>query len=166
VFTVLVSLPPIIHHSSAASLHREHGLLGKYYHNDNCSGTPVETAVDSEINFDWTRSLPMQPPFSIEWTGLIAIDRPKDYQFGLIADDGAVLEIDGRTVVDAGQGAILQKRMGTAHLERGLHPIRVRYFNPLFGGLVKLSWIGPSQVEEIVPNDVLIPPAQPKQSPH
>ena len=162
VFVVLVSLPPIIHHSSAALLHTEHGLLGKYYRNANCSGTPAETTVDSEINFDWTKSLPMQPPFSIEWTGQIAIDRPNDYQFGLIADDGAVLEIDGHTVVDAGQGAILQKKMGTTHLEPGLHAIRVKYFNPMFGGLVKFSWIGPSQVEEIVPSEVLIPPAAPK----
>jgi hypothetical protein len=36
----------------------------------------------------------------------------------------------------------------------------VLYYNPLFGGLVKLSWIGPANVEEIVPTDVLIPPDQ------
>jgi hypothetical protein len=30
----------------------------------------------------------------------------------------------------------------------------------MFGGLVKLSWIGPGKAEEIVPSEVLIPPAQ------
>ena len=57
--------------------------------------------------------------------------------------------------------------MGMTHLEPGLHPIRVRYYNPMFGGLVKLSWIGTAQVEEIVPSEVLIPaaaePTQPKR---
>ena len=159
-FVIFVSLPPIIHHAVASSRYKQHGLLGKYYRNATCSGDPVETSVDAEINFDWSKTLPLTPPFSIEWTGDITIDTEKDYQFGLIADDGATLEIDGQTVVDVSKGPVLQKQMGLIHLTAGVHKIRVRYYNPLFGGLVKLSWIGPARVEEIVPTDVLIPPPQ------
>jgi PA14 domain len=164
-FIVLVSLPPIIHHAAAASRYKEHGLLGKYYQNATCSGTPVEVSVDSEINFDWSKSLPLTPPFSIEWTGSIAIEVPDNYVFSLVADDGALLEIDGNTVVDVTKGPVLQKKMGSIRLEPGLHKLRILYYNPLFGGLVKLSWIGRSRVEEIVPNEVLIPPPQSAASP-
>ncbi|MFL6514619.1 MAG: PA14 domain-containing protein [Chthoniobacterales bacterium] len=159
VFLVLVSLPPIVHHAAAASRFKSHGLLGKYYPNGTCSGTPVETEVDSEINFDWSKTLPLTPPFSIEWTGSIAIERADRYVFGLVADDGALLEIDGRTVVDVTKGPVLQKKMGSIQLTPGLHKLRILYYNPLFGGLVKLSWTGPSQNEEIVPSEVLIPPS-------
>ena len=76
----------------------------------------------------------MPPPFSVEWTGNILIEQPGSYTFGLIADDGAVLMIDGRVVVDVSH-LLLQKGTGTINLSAGLHPIQVRYFNTLFGVL-------------------------------
>jgi hypothetical protein len=103
--------------------------------------------------------LPLPPPFSVEWSGSIRIDTPKQYEFGLIADDGALLEIDGKTVVDVTK-VLLQKKTGQVYLTAGLHRIHILYYNPLFGGLVKLSWIGPGNAEEIVPTEVLIPPAE------
>lgn len=32
----------------------EHGLKAEFYNNENLSGTPVTTRVDSRINFEWT----------------------------------------------------------------------------------------------------------------
>ena len=71
-----------------------------------------------------------------------------------------MLQIDDKTVVDVTQGPVLQKKMGFVNLTPGLHKLRLLYYNPMFGGLVKLSWIGPGKAEEIVPSEVLIPPAQ------
>jgi hypothetical protein len=160
VFVLAVSVPPIVHHSAASARFKQHGLLGKYYQNGTYTGTPADVEVDGEINFDWTKSLPMQPPFSVEWTGSIAIERPNNYVFGLVADDGAVLEIDEKVVVDVSKGPILQKQMGSINLSPGLHSVRLKYFNLMFGGLVRWSWIGPAHVEEIVPSEILIPPSQ------
>ena len=156
-FVIALGLPPIIHQARASSQNRHHGLLGKYYPDSNWSGPPAEVVVDAEVNFDWTKSLPMQPPFSVSWTGRIMIERESDYAFGLVADDGAILEIDGKTVVDVSRGPFLQKQTGEIHLAPGLHPVSVRYFNLLFGGLVKLSWSISNGPEEIVPSEVLIP---------
>jgi hypothetical protein len=164
-FVVLITIPPLVHHAAASSRYKQHGLLGKYYQNATCSGSPVEMSVDSEINFDWSKSLPLTPPFSIEWTGSIAIEAPENYTFGLVADDGALLEIDGTTVVDVSKGPVLQKKMGSIRLTPGLHKLRLLYYNPLFGGLVKLSWIVRSKAEEIVPNEVLIPAKQTEPAP-
>jgi hypothetical protein len=126
----------------------------------------VEEVVDAEVNFDWTRSLPLPPPFSIDWMGQITIKQNGTYEFALVADDGALLEIDGRVVVDDSKGPILQRKSGSIELSSGRHSIRVRYFNALFGGLIKLWWTAPGQSEEIVPREVLVPaPPSVGQSP-
>jgi hypothetical protein len=156
-FVAAINLPPVIHSAAATLRHPVNGLLGKYYRNANWSGQPVEVQIDSEVNFDWSKSLPLLPPFSVEWTGNILIEQNGDYTFALIADDGASLTVDGRMVVDARQ-ALLQKKTGTITLTAGLHPIQVRYFNVLFGGSVRLSWIQTGHPEQIVPEKVLVPP--------
>jgi hypothetical protein len=156
-FVTAISLPPIIIHAVASFRHPSHGLLGKYYRNVNWSGSPIDSEVDPEINFDWSKTLPLPPPFSVEWTGNIVIDEAADYTFSLVADDGALLEIDGRMIVDA-RHALLQKRSGVIHLNTGLHSIRVRYFNVLFGGSVRLSWTVRGRPEQIIPTEMLVPP--------
>jgi hypothetical protein len=155
-FVTAISLPPIIIHAAASLRHPSHGLLGKYYRNLNWSGSPVDTEVDSDINFDWSKTLPLPPPFSVEWTGNILISEAGEYTFSLVADDGALLEIDGRMIVDA-RHALLQKRSGVIHLNAGLHSIRVRYFNVLFGGSVRLTWVLRGRPEQDIPTEVLVP---------
>ena len=78
------------------------------------------------------------------------------YLFTLVADDGAVLEVDGKLVVDASH-SLLQEKSQTIVLANGLHPIRVRYFNRLLGGSVKLWWTLLGRPRQIVPNEVLSP---------
>ena len=92
----------------------------------------------------------------MEWTGNILISEAGEYTFSLVADDGALLEIDGRVIVDASH-ALLQKRSGVIHLNAGLHSIRVRYFNVLFGGSVRLTWVLRGRPEQVIPTEVLVP---------
>ncbi|KAF5409454.1 MAG: PA14 domain protein [Candidatus Udaeobacter sp.] len=155
-FVTAISLPPIIIHAAASLRHPSHGLLGKYYRNANWSGSAIDAQVDPEINFDWAKTLPLPPPFSVEWTGNILISEAGEYTFSLVADDGALLEIDGRVIVDASH-ALLQKRSGVIHLNAGLHSIRVRYFNVLFGGSVRLTWVLRGRPEQVIPTEVLVP---------
>lgn len=159
-FVAAISAAPIIHYVAASSGHRNKGLLANYYRNATWSGPPIDVQVDPQIDFDWSKSLPLPPPFSVEWTGSIAIDQLDEYVFGLIADDGALLEIDGKVVVDVTH-VLLQKRTGAINLTAGLHSIRVRYFNLLFGGSVRLSWTVRGRPEQIVPTEVLIPAQSP-----
>jgi hypothetical protein len=159
-FVGAITLSPIIQYAVKSSGNRNHGLLAKYYRTATWSEPPAEVEVDAAVDFDWSKSLPLPPPFSVEWTGSIAIDRPDIYTFGLVADDGALLQIDGKVVVDV-MHVLLQKRTGAIKLAAGLHPIRVRYFNSLFGGSVHLSWTVTGRPEQIVPPDVLIPASSP-----
>jgi hypothetical protein len=160
-FVSAITLAPIVHYAATSSRQGQHGLLGKYYRNINWSGEPVDVQVDPSVNFDWSKSWPLPAPFSVEWTGQIRIDPGGDYIFALVADDGAILEIDRRVVVDVSQGALLLEKEGAIHLSPGLHPIRVRYLNKLFGGSVKLSWSLTGRPKEIVPSQVLVPEERP-----
>jgi len=158
-FTSAIAFAPMIHQATISSGNKKHGLLGKYYRNQDWLGEPIDIQVDPTINFDWSKSFPLPPPFSVEWTGNIMIENPGNYTFALVADDGALLEIDGKTVVDVTH-ALLQERGGVINLARGLHHIRVRYFNVMFGGSVKLSWTETGRPKQIVPSEVLLPTPQ------
>lgn len=154
-FTAAIGFGPMIHHAVAGPKETGRGLLGKYYRNAKWSGTPVDVQVDPKIDFDWSKSLPIPPPFSVEWTGKLVVEQPGEYVFSLIADDGAQLEIDGQKVITG--EAFLQEKSGTLELKAGLHPIRVRYFNTLFGGSVRLWWELTSRPKQIIPSEALVP---------
>src|SRR5205814_8242483 len=117
---------------------------------------PSERQVHPTIHFAWSKSPPYTAPPSTYWTGNILIEQPGNYQFSLISDDGSLLEIDGRTVVDA-TSVLLQKQTGAIQLTSGFHSIHVKYFNTLFGGSVRLFWTPPARPEQIVPAEVLLP---------
>lgn len=155
-FTCAVGFTPTIHHAVAGPKATGRGLLGKYYRNAKWSGVPVDVQVDPVIDFDWSKSTPLPPPFSIEWTGKLLVEQPGEYVFSLIADDGAMLEIDGRQVI-SGEPAFLQEKSGNLELKAGLHPIRVRYFNTLFGGSIRLWWELTSRPKQIIPSEALVP---------
>jgi hypothetical protein len=160
-----IALSPPIHYAATSTKGVHNGLLGKYYRSVNWSGEPADIQVDPVINFDWSKSWPLPAPFSVEWTGNIVIEQPGDHIFSLVADDGALLEIDGTTVVDVSKD-LLQEKTGTINLSKGLHPIRVRYFNTLFGGSVKLSWSLTGRPKEVVPSESLLPEKSPTAQGH
>jgi hypothetical protein len=155
-FATGIAVAPIIHQAVMAPRGNAHGLLAKYYRNASWAGTPADIKIDRFIDFDWSKSTPYPAPFSVEWTGNIIVDREGYYMFTLIADDGALLEIDDGMVVDA-RRSLLQEKERTISLTRGLHSIRVRYYNELFGGSVKLWWTLLGRPRQIVPNEALIP---------
>ena len=155
-FVSAIAFAPAIAHRLTTPRNTGHGLLGKYYRNTNWSGTPVDEQVDPRIDFDWSKSMPLPPPFSVEWSGKLLVEQPGQYQLAIIADDGALLEIDGRTVIDA-RNVLLQEKTASLQLNAGSHPIRLRYFNALFGGSVRLWWTLTGRPRQIIPTDAFIP---------
>ncbi len=156
-FVSFVTVLPIAHHAASATRQTGSGLRGKYYRNLTWSGKPVDERVDRTIDFDWSQTMPLQPPFSVEWSGQLIVEQAGNYTFTMSVDDGALLEIDGQPVLDLLHGPILSKRDSAVTLMAGWHAVRIRYFNELFGGSIHLWWRAAGRLQAIVPEEALSP---------
>ncbi len=81
----------------------KNGLLGSYYSNANCSGSPKYTKADTNFSFNWGTDGPEGLPadnFSIKWSGNFNIGN-SDVKFSFYADDRVKVYIDGKLVVNS-----------------------------------------------------------------
>ncbi len=69
------------------------------------AGTPVRTAVDSDVRFGWGRPERRERASSIRWSGYLKAAESGPYRFRLNGDGGYRIRIDGKTVVDAWDAA-------------------------------------------------------------
>lgn len=73
--------------------------------------------------------------------GYIDIPATGIYTFALASDDGAILRIGGRVVVDNDGEHPRSKRADQVALSAGLHPLELRYFD-YNGGEIRLVLLG------------------------
>ena len=110
--------------------------------------TPVYTFVTPNLDIskrDYTQGFPtpeMQSvveDFAIRFRGELAIDTPGLYHFGLYADDGAKLYIDGTLVVDNDGIHEGRGKRGSITLTTGRYPVEIHYFQgPRYS--IALQW--------------------------
>ncbi len=94
--------------------------------------------------------------FGFIFTGYI--DCPIDgvYTFMTASDDGSVLEIDGKTVVNNDGSHAAIPSTGKVMLRQGMHPFTLRYFEDYEGEDLQWGWQIPgSDVIEPIPAEVL-----------
>ncbi len=122
-----------------------HGLIGEVYvpggpiyqMPDFDLLTPVYTFVTPNLDVPqrrYTEGFPtpetqsVVEDFAIRFRGELAIDTPGRYTFGLYADDGAKLYIDGRLVVDNDGVHPARGKQGYITLAAGIYPVEIHYF--------------------------------------
>ena len=66
--------------------------------------------------------------FAIRWEAPLIVDNESDYTFRVVSDDGAIVQIDGTTIVDNDGAHGVQEKSGPVHLVKGTHGISVDYF--------------------------------------
>ena len=137
------------------------GLRGFYYDNTDWSDEPHTTALDTEFSTASLKTIRQKLPqniFSVEWKGFIQIPETAFYAFSTNSDDGSWLFVDENLVVDNGGPHGLQERRGRIHLLRGLHSIRIRYFQ--IGGFAALDvlWARESLSRVPLKSAYLLPP--------
>ncbi len=67
--------------------------------------------------------------FAIRYKAPLIVEAEGDYDFRLVADDGAILQIDGTPIVDNdGVKTAAAEKTGPVHLIKGTHEITVDYF--------------------------------------
>jgi hypothetical protein len=99
--------------------------------------------------------------FAIDYTGKFWIDKPGVYGFVLTSDDGSKLFIDDKLTIDNdGQHPPLE-RSGDVELSRGIHAIRVSYFQgPRMQVALVLQISPPGEPPRIFSTDEFKPPSQ------
>ena len=108
-------------------------------------GFPGETK-----RFEW---------FAIDYEGKFWIERAGDYRFALTSDDGSLLYLDDRLVIDNDRIHPPQTKETHGFMGHGVHNIRVSYFQgPRSGIALVLQIARPGEPLRIFTTDEFKPP--------
>lgn len=131
------------------------GLLGHFYANRQWQPPAALSRIDPQLNL-YFHVTPLPRPYTVEWSGKIAIPQSGLYQFGLESIDEATLWIGEQEVTASTRPNELAT--GGIELATGLHDIRVRYTDRTDHTHINLYWTPPGGRFQIVPAEVLFPP--------
>lgn len=144
-------------------LHRPdmYGLEGRYFDNLEWQGKPLLTALDTELSSETLKiqreKLP-QNRYSVEWTGYIDILETETYTFFLESDDGSLLFIDNTLVVDNSGIHGLAEKAGKIKLQKGVHPIKIRYLQAGGYAVLRIFWKRGEEEKKTLSKLYLFPP--------
>lgn len=93
--------------------------------------------------------------FGVVIEGYIKVDKPGNYTFSTLSDDGSKMYVNGREVVnnDGNHGA--KQKAGDIELTAGYHAIKVVYYNGGGGRTLNVFYKGPEIIKQYIPADVL-----------
>jgi PA14 domain len=66
--------------------------------------------------------------FAIRWEAPLVVDNEADYTFRLVSDDGAIVSIDGTSIIENDGVHSATEKTGPVHLVKGTHAIAVDYY--------------------------------------
>jgi regulation of enolase protein 1 (concanavalin A-like superfamily) len=149
------------------------GLLGSYYANTTFSGTPAFTEVDGTVDFTWGAGAPgtkagiaAGSTYSVEWTGFVQPIFTETYTFGVESSDGALLMVNGQTVINDLVAQADTTVTGTIALTAGVkYPIALQYLNVSKTSQVHLRWQSAHQPFGVIPETQLYPSLLPTVPP-
>jgi PKD repeat protein len=90
--------------------------------------------------------------YSCQYDGFISIPANGTYTFYMWSDDGAVLTIDGATVIDDNNLHAPRESTGSVYLTKGYHPINVKQWNHAEAAVITLEYSSPSISRTYVTN--------------
>ncbi len=112
----------------------------------------LETGVLETFNVN---NIKDERQFGYHLIGYLKVPQTGVYTFSLEANDGAVLYINDRIIIDNDGGhraQVLDTKIG---LKKGWHPIQVDYFQQGLAKSLTVKWEGPGIIEQIIPANVL-----------
>lgn len=96
-----------------------------------------------------------QDSFAYKFEGAIAVPRDGKYTFYTTSDDGSMLYIDSKLVVNNGNEHAPTEAYGTVELKAGDHAIIVTFYQAGGPYELKVEWEGPEIKKQVIPADVL-----------
>lgn len=110
---------------------------------------PIKSGVMKDFDLDAIKQRANQ--FAVLIEGYVEIREDDLYTFYLTSDDGAKLFIGDQLIVDNDGSHSARTKTGYAALKRGLHPIRIEYFEDFDGELIQLEYAGEGRTRKEVP---------------
>lgn len=96
--------------------------------------------------------------FGYQFHSLINIPEKGVYKFHIYSDDGARLFIDDQEVIDNDGSHSAGEATGKVALEKGLHEIRVIYFEDYMGQALEIGITGKNLPKQVLPDEMLLLP--------
>lgn len=93
--------------------------------------------------------------FARVFRGYLNIDEAGEYVFYVASDDGSDLYLDGERIVNNDGIHASREKSGTVRLDRGLHLVRVEYFDAGGGKELIVQWQGPGFDKQPLAGDML-----------
>lgn len=117
---------------------------GSYYANRTLSGEPFLVRQDDAIDFDWGYGAPAEGmpenQFSIHWELTMVAPEEGTYCFTTRTDDGVLVFVDGRLVVDGWRYMAATTLEGSINLAAGPHTVIMDYFEGNGHAVAQLDW--------------------------
>jgi hypothetical protein len=120
------------------------GWTAKYYPNRTLSGEPVKTREEEAVFYDWgldkpVGALPSGDSFSVQWSGQRYF-HAGCYHFGLFADDGVRLWVDGERLVDQWHDGRDEYHSLYTYLTAGYHDVTIEYYEHNGEAEIRFWW--------------------------
>ncbi len=115
-----------------------------FYDNSDLSGNPMLTRNDRELNFNWSSDAPApglpHDYFSARWIASFHFDEG-DWLFSAGADGGIRLWVNDSLVIDQWSPSnTFANYTATTHLSRGIHHLKVEYYDTEGLAGVNIGW--------------------------
>lgn len=123
--------------------------------------SPLTSGTVLTVNFNWGGGYVLDSSrydgVAVQFTGYIKVPTSGTYYFGTTTDDGAVLKVNGTTVVDQWREQGPTFWSGSIALSAGsVVPITFWFYENGGGAVAQLYWINPATGNwEIIPSSVL-----------
>jgi alpha-L-fucosidase len=114
---------------------------------------PAKSGVTQEISNGLKDS---DDYFAFEFTGYINLPNDGIYTFNLESDDGSQLFLNGQLLIDNDGVHGMDVKSGTMALAKGLHKLRITFFERSGGDDLKVTLSGPGLKEQTIPADYLM----------
>jgi cytochrome c len=144
---------------------REPGLSARFYYVGEpmdkilplvAGQTPNVSRVQPTLNLKDETIGGFDDTFLAHIEGFVQIDAAGSYAFKLSSDDGAILKLDGKTLIDHDGLHSGDAKTEKTDLAVGLHPLDLWFFQCYGGWVLKLEWKKPgADTFEVIPASAL-----------
>lgn len=114
---------------------------------------PVAQGVTRKPEFEGLK-IP-EKEFALQFNGIIDIEEEGEYTFYISSNDGSLLYIDDKLLIDNDGEHGATEKSKTIHLESGNHEIKVGYFQSGGGKFLLVSYEGPNILRRVLPASIL-----------